>query len=112
MKTLLTALVLSTSTAALALEKPLYWDIPNQREDGSELPIEQIENYTLYQDGNPIQFLEPTQTSTVVSVEEAGNYCFTISTTDTDEVEGFKSPELCLDFFPAPPAAPALRSSL
>lgn len=108
---ILLAFALLPQQALAATSGQFSWEIPNTREDGSSLPVDEIAGYTLYQDDEVLVYVVGgVSTSTTVEGIEYGNRCFTISTTDIYNQEGQRSEQECVDVFPAPPSASVFLS--
>lgn len=93
--------------AALAADFHITWDHPTERLNGANLPMSEIKGYRLYHSLNgvehevidvfrpdlntdpPLEYLLPT--------EGVGTYVFAVSTVDSDDLEGPKSPGLTLE---------------
>ena len=108
MKKLLLATVLVTATGGVsAATLNFTWDVPTEREDGSTLFSNEINGYTLYEDGVEVKWIGGgTTTDTSYEYDAYGQPCFSISTTDNWGQEGRQSPEVCINVFPAPPSSP------
>lgn len=74
----------------------LSWEIPTEREDGSALPLEEIEGYVI-RGGPSLEALAilhttgPSDVSWVYENAPTGTLYFTISTKDSDGIEGPQS---------------------
>ncbi len=100
-------LAASISVRASSSEINFTWDVPIEREDGTTLFQNEISGYTLYENGEKVAWIAGGGTTDFIY--DYGGYgqpCFTISTTDFWGQEGSQSPEVCVNVFPAPPAAP------
>lgn len=78
----------------------LSWDIPTQREDGSDLSLFEINGYTIkygLSSGNLTETVDVVgggETEALIEGLEAGTYYFAIATVDSDGVEGSFSGEI------------------
>lgn len=104
----------SAEQAAISLS----WDQPTEREDGSELALEEIVGYRIYIAWNGVEVAEPVEVavdrlSYDVPVQAVGKYTFWISTVASnglgDSIEGRRSDPLFVDLDllesdPLPPA--------
>lgn len=103
MKKLLLAMALSATAQAESVDIKRTWAIPTHMTDGSVLPFERIDNYTIYDgDGSVLEVVSPSTTSHTQTVESSGTYCVTATTTDIDGVEGPHSPISCAEIFSSP----------
>ena len=72
----------------------LTWDIPEQREDGSELPLYEINGYVIAYGTSEAELTNQlvvegaSTTSTVLDNLNSGTYYFSIATVDSDGVQG------------------------
>lgn len=96
------------SILANAYEVQLTWDIPTKREDDSVLPLAEIQGYNLYYGPDSLnltakQVLKNTDKAfTVTNIPFGTQYYFQISTTDSDGLEGKRSPTVTIDKPPTP----------
>jgi len=111
-------LVLLFAGAAFSAETKisLSWDVPTEREDGTALPIEEIKGYRLYgknETGTFVKIADLTADSlqTVQTGKVGFEYCYKISTVDTDDLEGQLSDTVCVNI-PAPPKKVTLTIEL
>jgi len=104
------SIVFFVAMSAKAANIVLTYDTPTEREDGSALPIEQIDGYKLYRSHNgaapEITNIPADQNSYIFSDVETGVYTFEISTVDSDLIEGAKSESITVPVL-AGPSAPA-----
>ena len=95
------------TSAAVAKPVSFTWDVPTEREDGSTLFTNEINGYTIYEDGEKLIYVSGgATTSATVDYDAYGQPCYSISTTDNWQQEGRQSAEVCVNVFPAPPSAP------
>lgn len=108
-------LLLMFSTTAMAQDINFNWDKPTERTNGATLFPSEIGSYTIYENYNgevyEVLSVGGTYEEATYYFDGYGSPCYSISTTDSWGQEGSKSPEICINVFPAPPAAPALNVS-
>ena len=68
----------------------LSWDFPTLREDGSPLPLNEIKEYRIYEGGRLVG-VAPFNVNTLTLSSARRNHYYTISTVDTDNLEGEQS---------------------
>ena len=89
------------SFAVSATDIQLTWDLPTEREDGSE--IASIDRFNLYQTfnngGSVIIEVDPASTSYQILDVETGNYAFQISTVEAGQ-EGALSDPISVNVLP------------
>lgn len=79
----------------------LSWDVPTQREDGSNLSLDEIQSYKIYSGTNPNSLSavanvnDPAQKSYSDTLQE-GTYYYAISTVTQDGLEGPRSSPITL----------------
>jgi fibronectin type 3 domain-containing protein len=79
----------------------LSWDVPTQREDGSNLSLDEIQSYKIYSGTNPNSLSavanvnDPSQKSYSDTLQE-GTYYYAISTVTQDGLEGPRSSTMTL----------------
>lgn len=72
----------------------LTWNVPEQREDGSSLPLYEIDGYVIAYGANQNELTNQlvvdgaSTTSTVLENLNSGTYYFSIATVDSDGVQG------------------------
>ena len=79
------------SFSALADDLTISWDSPTTREDGSALPLEEIDSYTLSHSIDDVAqpLITTDQNSYTLNDVQNGTHVFRVLTTDTD---GLASP--------------------
>jgi len=77
----------------------LSWETPLKREDGTDLPIYEINGYVIKygSDANSLDLqvdVLGADTDVLIELLEAGTYYFAIATIDSDGVQGSYSPQI------------------
>lgn len=91
------------SIAATDIRVEVTWNAPKERVDGTPLPIEEIEKYRLFIDPPGPKDMYPLDVPKTVDgfshttpFVEDGDYCFWMTTIDTEGQESEESGKVCL----------------
>lgn len=91
-----------------AAEVYFSWTLPTERENGVPLDLDEIQGYAIYQDGEPVLYVEggSAQSASYNTGGHYGQVCWTITTLDTDEQESVQSEPHCKEVPKPRPNAP------
>jgi len=90
----------------LAEPYTLQWTEPTEREDGTDLPLDQILAYAIYVDGIYTTYAWPGETNAILDIDMSSPHIITMKTADTDY--NLSAPSNSVGIPLTPPVAPGI----